>query len=50
MPAASAFAGASVTARQQQRRWAIRLASAISLLIFYSVLFLAPAIGGLITS
>jgi len=48
MPAASVVAGAAVTA-QQQRRWAIRLASAISLLIFYSVLFLAPAIGGLIT-
>jgi len=49
MPAASAVAGAAVTARQQYRRRAIRWTSAAVGLTFYTIVFLGPAIGGLIT-
>lgn len=38
-----------MTAHQQHRRRAIRWAFFITGLIFYAVLFLGPAIGGLIT-
>lgn len=38
-----------MTTRQRDRRRAIRWAFFITGLIFYAVLFLGPAIGGLIT-
>lgn len=42
-------AGCGMATRQQNRRRAIRWAFFITGLIFYAVLFLGPAIGGLIT-